>query len=199
MSLCNKVFGKVILNYQGNSRDLHYLITRDFLIDWGHPGWSGWAFFPVRRGEGPWLSHPGGTLQQYCTMDYPEDGFGCSQKCVRGGRLKGSGRKLQERKLKLNVLKTFFPMKRVKQWHTQAAQRGWMFYTFDIFNYQNGQALNNLVWTHIWPCLSRRLDQRPPDVSSRLNYLVVLWFCDVSLHMQILEKIWNLSSTLKLR
>lgn len=103
----------------------------------------------------------------------------------------------ERREAQTECIEELFPNEK-SETVAQAAQRGWMFYTFDIFNYQNRQAQNNLVWTHIWPCLSRRLDQRPPDVSYRLNYLVVLWFCDVSLHMQILEKIWNLSSTLKL-
>lgn len=184
-----------ILHYQGNSRDLHYLITRDFLVGWGHPGWSRWTCFPARRGEGSRLGYPGGTWQQYFTKGLSKEKMDLAAYRSVCGKLKGSGHKLKEGKFKLNIMKNFFPMKRIKQWYCLPREIIYLW----CFQYQSGQALNNLVWAHIWPCLSRRLDKRPPEVSSILNYLVVLWFCGVSLHIQILETTWNSSNILKLR
>lgn len=37
------------------------------------------------------------------------------------------------------------------------------------------QALGNLVWPQSWPALSRRLDQRPPEVPSSLNFPMTLF------------------------
>lgn len=104
--------------------------------------------------------------------------------------MKGSGHKLKEGNW--NIMKSFFPTKRIKQWHRLPREVGCSISL--IFSIPEWTSPGQLGLNSHLICLSRRLDQRPPEASSRLNYLVVLWFCDVSLHMQTLETIWNSSN-----
>lgn len=101
-----------MLHHQGNSRDLHYLITRDFLAGWRHTGRSRWISFHVKDLGLDTLEYLTAVLYKWLLekMDLA---------AYRGvwWEAERSGHRPKEGKFKLNLMKIFFLMKRIKQWH----------------------------------------------------------------------------------
>lgn len=176
-----------MLHHQGHSRDLHYLITRDFLAGWGHPGWSRWISFPVKD-----LGL--GTLEYLTAVLYKWLLEKMDLAACRGvwWEAERSGHRPKEGKFKLNLMKNFFPMKRIKQWHRLPREiESYVSLIFSIPEWTSPEQ----------PCLSSYLtlltQEIGPDTSWGLFQAelscgpTILW-CQPS-HADI--KTWNLSNT----
>lgn len=122
---------------------------------------------------------------RYLERGHQGDGASSLQCCLVGGW--GTKSVSGNKRFSTGLRKSFFTLRTVRQWESLPG---------DIV--QPLQSFSRPIWTKLWdtwsePGLSKRLDWRPLEVSSNLNYP---WFCNavfalcglqISVHVEFLE------------
>lgn len=92
---------------------------------------------------------------------------------VHGRRMRGNGYDLKQERFILGLKRNIFPLRTGRQWSGLPREPSWS-PSLEVFKTSLEKALNSLYDLVADPTLSWRLDDRSPEVLSKLNYPVIL-------------------------